>query len=215
MVPVLRCILAAAMFSSLVSAKFHRQDSPDLGPGMFLIAPRRAADPNFAATVVLLIHIDESGALGLVINRPTEVRLTQLFHDIKSARKLAGTAFLGGPVQTDSALALTRTSKKTDDSSPIFDDVYLVSTRSALERVIALKPSANSFRVYLGYTGWGPGQLEHEMDLDVWRVLPADAGTVFSPDPSTVWPHLIDRTELRFAQRWNPIISMTRFSTTQ
>ena len=59
----------------------------------------------------------------------------------------------------------------------------LVSTRAALERVLRSKPDARNLRIYLGYTGWGPGQLEHEMNLDVWRVLPADAESVFAADP--------------------------------
>ena len=171
----------------------------DLGPGTFLIAPRRAADPNFAGTVVLLVRLDDSGALGLVINRPTDLLVSRVLQDYKPARHVKDRAFSGGPVQADALLALYRSAKKPDDASPVFRDVYIVSTRSALERVLRLKTDARNLRIYLGYTGWGPGQLEHEMDLDVWRVLPADADSVFAADPSAVWQRLIERTELRFA----------------
>lgn len=176
-----------------------RQGGDDIGPGTFLIAPRQAADPSFAGTVVLLVRIDQSGALGLVINRPTDLSVSRILPDIKPAQDVKDHAFAGGPVQADALSALYRSGKKLEDATLVFKDVYLVSTRAVLERVLRLKPTARRFRVYLGYTGWGPGQLEHEMDLNVWRILPADADSIFSADPATVWPHLIDRTEMRLA----------------
>jgi putative transcriptional regulator len=175
------------------------QGPDEIGPGTFLIAPRRAADPSFAGTVVLLVRMDESGTLGLVINRPTDVPISTVLQNYKQARHVKEHAFSGGPVQAEALLALYRSATTVDDASRVFGDVYLVSRRAALERILSLKPDARNLRVYMGYTGWGPGQLEHEMDLEVWRVLPADADTVFASDPSEVWQHLIDRTELRFA----------------
>jgi putative transcriptional regulator len=174
-------------------------DSDELKPGIFLVAPRRAADPNFAGTVVLLVRLDETGALGLVINHPMDIPISRVLQDRKEASRLDGNAFSGGPVQADAALALYRSAKKFDDASAILKEVYLVSTRSALDRIINSKPTAKNFRLYLGYTGWGPGQLQHEMELDVWRILPGDAKSVFDPEPSSVWPRLIDRLEMRFA----------------
>jgi putative transcriptional regulator len=181
-----------------------QQAADDLTPGTFLIAPRKAADPSFAGTVVLLVRIDDSGALGLVINRPTDVMVSTVLPDYKSARHVKDPAFSGGPVQADALLALYRSARKPDEASLIFRDVYLVSPRAGLERVLQLKPDAHNLRIYLGYTGWGPGQLEHEMDLDVWRVLPADADSIFAADPSAVWQRLIERTELRFALMMRP-----------
>jgi putative transcriptional regulator len=143
--------------------------------------------------------MDDSGALGLVINRPTDVPVAALLQNYKPARHIKDTAFSGGPVQQEALLALYRSAKKIEDASLIFQDVYLVSTQPALQRVIGLKPNAHNLRVYMGYTGWAPGQLQHEMDLNVWRILPADADTVFAADPAAVWQRLIERTELRYA----------------
>jgi putative transcriptional regulator len=177
----------------------HAQESDGIGPGTFLVAPRRAADPSFAGTVVLLVRSDHSGALGLVINRPTDVPVSAVLQDYKPAPRVKDHAFSGGPVQEEALLALYRSPKKIEETSLIFQDVYLVSTRPALEHIFRLKPDPRTLRVYMGYTGWGPGQLQHEMDLNVWRVLPADADSVFAADPSAVWQKLIERTELRFA----------------
>lgn len=194
---VLRALCAIALL-------FSSGLGEDLAPGTFLIAPRKAADPNFAGTVVLLVRADDSGALGLIINRPTELPVSRVLQDYKTARHVNARAFSGGPVQGDALLALYRSSKNIDNASVVFQDVYLISTRAGLDRILKSKPDVRNFRVYLGYTGWGPGQLEHEMDLDVWRVLPADTASIFAPDPSSVWQHLIERTELRFAMVQEP-----------
>jgi putative transcriptional regulator len=176
-----------------------QSQSDNLTPGLFLVAPRHPADRTFAETVVLLIRHDQTGTLGVVINRPTNIAISRVFEDTKPARRLNDSAYAGGPVQAASVLALYRSGKKVEEATPVFGDVYLISTKPALDRVFSSKPTAKNFRVYLGYTGWAPGQLEHEMELEMWRVLPGDSDSVFDPDPSSVWPRLIERTELRYA----------------
>jgi putative AlgH/UPF0301 family transcriptional regulator len=69
-----------------------------------------------------------------------------------------------------------------------------------LEKTLAGKGEPSVFHVFLGYAGWGPGQLEHEVELGAWHILPADAASVFDADPDSVWPRLIRRTELRIAR---------------
>ncbi len=186
-------------FAASPAGQQGQPDSDDLAPGLFLVAPRRAADRSFAETVVLLLHHDQTGTLGVVINRPTNIAISRVFGDAKPARRMNDSAYAGGPVQAEAVLALYRSSKKIDEAAPVFADVYLISTKTALDRVFNSKPTAKNFRVYLGYTGWAPGQLEHEMELEMWRVLPGDTDSVFDPDPSSVWPRLIERTEMRYA----------------
>jgi putative transcriptional regulator len=169
-----------------------------LVPGCFLVAPRDALDNTFAETVILLIHRDDNGAMGLAINRPTKITISRVLDTEKDARNLSGFVYAGGPVQEESVFALSRISKKPGDAERIFNDIYLISTRTELSKVLRAKPTARNFRVYLGYTGWGPGQLEREMKLGAWRILPGDDESVFDADPSKVWPRLIERTEMRF-----------------
>jgi putative transcriptional regulator len=176
-----------------------RQAADKLAPGTFLLAPHKAADPSFAQTVILLIRTDESGALGLVINKPTTVSVSTAFPDLRAARNMTAHCYAGGPVQPEAAMALYHSSQKEQDAIAVIPDVYLVSHLTALTRILNGKPTGKNLRVYLGYTGWGPGQLEHEMDLEVWRILPAGADEIFSADPAGVWPRLIQQTELRYA----------------
>jgi putative transcriptional regulator len=106
---------------------------------------------------------------------------------------------MGGPVEPGNVLALLKSSTKLEDAERVFGNVYLISDKDLLEKTLADKADPYVFHIFLGYAGWGPGQLEHEMDLGAWHILPADAASVFDADPDSVWPKLIRRTELRIA----------------
>jgi putative transcriptional regulator len=175
---------------------------PELAAGSFLVSSRDLSDPNFAETVILLLRYDEEeGAMGLIVNRRGDVPLSRVFEDLKQAKGRKDPAYLGGPVEPDNVLALLKSSTKVTDAQRVFAGVYLISDKEQLEKTLAEKPEASVFHVYLGYAGWGPGQLEHEVDLGAWHILPPDAGSVFDADPDSVWTRLIRRTELRIARR--------------
>jgi len=175
---------------------------PDLAAGQFLVASRDLRDPNFAEAVVLIVRYDEDeGAMGVVINRRSDLPLSRVFESFKEAKDRTDCAFMGGPVQPGDVLALLRTADAPDDALRVFSSIYLLSTKDLLKKALARKVDESMFHVYLGYAGWGPGQLEHEVSLGAWHIMPADAGTVFEADPEAVWPRLIRRTELQIARR--------------
>jgi putative transcriptional regulator len=183
-----------------LSAAAQADDSEELAAGALLVADRELADPNFAQTVVLLVQYDDDGAMGLIINRKSDVPLAKLLEDLKEAAGRSDPAFAGGPVERSGILALLRTKKKPEDDTPnVFADVYLVANKERLAQTLASKAGPDVFRVYVGYAGWGPGQLEKEMDLGAWHVFPGDAKVVFDGDPDSLWSKLIRRTELRIA----------------
>ena len=169
--------------------------------GRFLIADRELGDPNFSETVILLISYSaDDGAMGLVVNRRTDVSIARVLRELKEAKGRSDPVYVGGPVEPGGVLALFKTASKPEDAKRVFADVYLISSRDLLQKTLATTSAdANLFHVYLGYSGWGPGQLEHEMGLGAWHVLPADVEMVFHSEPETVWPRLIRRTELRIA----------------
>jgi putative transcriptional regulator len=176
--------------------------APELAAGTFLVASRDLGDPNFSETVILLLRYDEEqGAMGLIVNRRTDLPLSRVFDDVKSAKGRKDLAYMGGPVEPGDVLALLKSSAKLEDADRVFGSVYLISDKELLEKMLADKAESGVFHVFLGYAGWGPGQLEHEMDLGAWHILPADAASVFDADPDSVWPRLIRRTELRIARR--------------
>ncbi len=174
----------------------------DLAPGKFLVASRDLGDPNFSETVILLIRYDdEQGAMGLIVNRRTDVPLSRVFEDLKQAKGRTDLAYMGGPVDPDNVLALIKTSAAPEEALRVFGNVYLISRKDVLEKALADKTEAGVVHVYLGYAGWGPGQLEHEVELGAWHIVPPDAASVFDADPDSVWTRLIRRTELRIARR--------------
>ncbi|MBI4460630.1 MAG: YqgE/AlgH family protein, partial [Acidobacteria bacterium] len=86
-----------------------------------------------------------------------------------------------------------------DEMKSVLSDLYLVSSRAPLEKILAGGPSASELHVYLGYSGWGYGQLDEEVRLGAWYVLDGSARLIFDPDPASLWSRLIARTEQRFA----------------
>jgi putative transcriptional regulator len=169
------------------------------------VAGRRLIDPNFQETVVLLIEYGMEGAMGLVINRPSQVKLEMLFPDIKELKQRQDTVYLGGPVAVNRMLMLIGSSKKPQKSIPVIGDVYLSSSLEELERLIKNADKNEQFRIFAGYAGWAPSQLDFERTRGDWHVLKADAETIFAQNPSEVWPELIHRATLKWVQIKTPM----------
>jgi putative AlgH/UPF0301 family transcriptional regulator len=183
------------------AARGQSGDTADkLAAGRLLVASRDLDDPNFAQAVVLLLqYSDDRGAMGLIVNRRTDVPISRVLEDLKEAKNRTDAVYVGGPVELESVLALLRAASKPGDAKRVFGDVYLMSSKELLEKTLASSVDANAFHVYLGYAGWGPGQLEHEVEVGAWHIMPAEAGEVFHSDPDSVWPRLIRRTETQIA----------------
>jgi putative transcriptional regulator len=173
----------------------------DLAVGKFLVASRDLGDPNFAKTVILLVRYKEDqGAVGLVVNRATDVPISRVFQDLKEAKSRTDPVYVGGPVELNSVMALLKTASKPPNSTRVFNDIYLISNKDLLKATLAAGAESSVFHAYVGYAGWGAGQLEHEVGLGAWHIMAADAATVFHSDPDSVWPRLIRRTETQVAR---------------
>jgi putative transcriptional regulator len=184
------------LLASPVAAQSARPK--DVAVGKLLVASRDLNDPNFAHTVVLLVHLDEDGVVGLVINRRTRMTVARAIEDLKSAKDRPDLLYAGGPVGRADILALARSRTKLDDAERVFGDVYLVKSATQLEKTMAAT-GADSLHIYAGYAGWTPKQLEGEVEIGAWFVFSGDAGTVFAANPEAVWQRLIERTEERVA----------------
>lgn len=177
------------------------KDIKDLGAGKLLVATRDLDDPNFAQTVVLLVHYDAESVVGLVINRRTDFPLSRVLQDLKPAKDRSDPVYLGGPVETGSVFALLQSPSKVEGAEHVADNVYLIATKPLFEKTISANPAPGVFRVYLGYGGWSQEQLQMEVELGAWFVFPADAKTVFDPHPETLWSRMVRKTELKLAKR--------------
>ena len=174
-------------------------DAKDLGAGKLLVASRDLADPNFAKSVILLVHCDDQGVVGLILNRRTDVALSRILEGFQGAKDRSDLAYLGGPVEVPAVLALLNSPAKVEGAEHIFGGVYLVSTKTVLEETLAARPDPKVFHVYLGYAGWTKDQLRKEVELGAWFIFPGDTGAVFNSDPGSLWSQMIAKTELKYA----------------
>jgi putative transcriptional regulator len=188
--------LSPAQFLVSPLSSYSPRSGAQLSKGKFLVASRSLKDPSFSETVVLLIEYERHGAMGLVINRPSEVKLSKVFPQITELQERTDTVFLGGPVARRDLFMLVRSASKPENAHRIFNDIYVSSSRTVLERMIGNTDPGERFRVYAGHAGWAPGQLDHEVSRGAWHILEADAETVFSKAPSKIWPELIRRSSV-------------------
>lgn len=184
-----------------VSLPVQSNDARDLGPGKLLVASRDLTDPHFAEAVVLLVHYDAQGVVGLILNRRTHVPLSRALEDMEAAKSRSDPVYLGGPVDPPAMFGLFRSPAKVEGAEHIFDHVYLILTKSLFEQTLSARPDPGVFHVYLGYAGWTNDQLRNEVALGAWFVFPADAATVFNSDPDSLWQQMIQKTEVKVAER--------------
>ncbi len=141
-------------------------------------------DPNFIHSVVLVVEHDEDGALGIILNRPLPLTLEQICREsnmIYSGPEEA-TAWRGGPVDPQRGIILVKGGLPGDDDT-VLDFTHFVSHRKDLLEELMADPEAH-YRLFLGYAGWGPGQLDMELDQDAWTRKPLNPNWLMHPDPS-------------------------------
>ncbi len=185
-----------------VTVEAQSRNSKDLATGKLLVASRDFPDPSFAKSVVLVVKYDEDGTVGLIINRRSKVPISRALEQFKPAGHRSDPVYIGGPVNLSAILALLKSGSKPDDAIPVLGDVYLVSTRPLLEKTLAASAGPGDFHAFVGYCGWGRGQLEGEMKLGVWYLFNADAKQVFDSDPDSLWSRLVSETEQIFVRAW-------------
>ena len=190
---------AISSTSSSTFLPVQSQNPADLGTGKLLVASRALGDPNFAETVVLLVHCDADGVVGLILNRRTDIPLSRVLEQFDAAKGRSDPAYLGGPVETPAVFALLQSTAKLDGAEQVFSGVYLITAKSAFEKTIAGRPDPGIFHVYLGYAGWSNDQLQMEVKLGSWFIFQGDARTVFDADPDSLWRQMIQKTELKSA----------------
>jgi putative transcriptional regulator len=158
--------------------------------GQLLIASPALLDPNFARAVVAIANHDDDGALGVVLNRPSDTEVTEAVPDLAELVDDGEVVHVGGPVQPASIVVLAEFDDPTDAAYLVTGRVGLVSDRTGIER---LGDVTARRRVYAGYAGWGPGQLEAELEREDWILEDATSADLFAEDPLELWQQVLDR----------------------
>lgn len=161
--------------------------------GQFLVAAPKIADPRFKATVIYMIGHDAEGAMGLIINRPFgSGRLSSLLKGFGVNESLVQgkdgevRLYYGGPVEKGRGFILHSSDYKETGTTVVNDKVSMTTRIEALLDIAEGKGPKRSLFI-LGYSGWGPGQLEHEMARQDWTTAPADPEMIFNGDPESIW----------------------------
>ena len=162
--------------------------------GRLLVATPLLVDPNFDHTVVLLLDVDDDGALGVVLNRPSPVPVHEVLPGWSDVLTGPDVLFQGGPVGTDSALALADVLPG-DEDEPIgfrrlFGTTGIVDLDTPTE---IMAPALSALRIYAGYAGWGSGQLQAEIEEGSWYVLPAQPDDLYGLHPEELWSRVLRR----------------------
>jgi putative transcriptional regulator len=166
--------------------------------GRLLVATPLLGDANFRRTVVLIVENEEvEGTLGVVLNRPTKVPVGRVLEQWTDLATDPSVVFRGGPVSPNSPLALALVPGNDEplgwralDGAPALARLGLLDLDAPAG---LLAPAIKELRVYAGYAGWSPGQLEAEIDEGAWYVLPAEPGDVFAAQPDRLWRAVLRR----------------------
>jgi putative transcriptional regulator len=157
--------------------------------GQLLIAGPSLVDPNFWRTVVLVGEHSEEGALGVVLNRPSETSVDEAVPELAELAGEMGAVHVGGPEQSSAVVVLADFANPEEAGSLVLDSIGFLSTEVAPESLGELRRA----RVYVGYAGWGPGQLDGELEEGSWIVEPARAEDVFTNAPDELWGAVLRR----------------------
>lgn len=167
----------------------------DLAPGKLLVATRNLPDSIFAKTVILLVQYDAKGAFGLMLNRQTKVPVSRILEEDSAAASDPNPIFVGGPVSIGTVFALARAKNKPNGATSVPGDIFFISTKTALDGMLAHGPTPATLRLYAGYCGWDPGQLDGEVLRGSWYIFSGSENLAFDAKPETLWARLIRKAD--------------------
>ena len=158
--------------------------------GHFLVASNHLKDSNFYRAVVLMLEHTEESAMGIVVNRPSSIAVDAAMTQLNQIPVSTEPIFAGGPVDTSALFILHNCSEFGKDDEQITPGVFVTGSNDSFESLLSKDSTCNHdchFRVYCGYAGWGPLQLDDELNRGDWRTLPAEGTIVFEFDPYNIW----------------------------
>ena len=183
-------LLQAALLKAALPTNPDQEPSPPSLAGQLLVAAPSMEDPRFERTVILIVQHSPSGAVGIVINKPIgETPLASVFEALgQKGGDVSGDVrvFSGGPVEPEVGFVVHSADYRRPETVAVTDRLSMTSSLDIL-RDIGAKKGPAKILVAFGYTGWGPGQLEHEIEVRAWGIAEADPALIFDEDREKVW----------------------------
>ncbi len=155
---------------------------------MLLVARSELPDFNFRDSMVLVMNNIGSAPAGIIVNRPTKMEVSHLFPELDRLAQLHDKLYFGGPVEIESVWFLFRSDTRPEHAVQAFDGVYLSANRELLLRLLARDKPMDGLRIFVGHSGWAPGQLEAEIARGDWKLQAAEADAIFKGKSEHPWP---------------------------
>lgn len=182
----------------LACSTFLSGDSDYSNPaaGKLLVADQTLLDPRFVETIVLLFRYSKEGAAGLILNHPTQVNVSKIFPEVPGLNSKKEFIHIGGPVAGDTVFLLVQGKDPGDKAERVFQNVFISADKSVMQEELGHIKGPEKLHVYVGYAGWGAGQLDMEIAGGHWHVLPADTKAIFYSDPEKIWQEFLERSDV-------------------
>jgi putative transcriptional regulator len=161
----------------------------DSARGQLLIAGPGLVDPNFWRTVVLIVEHSDEGALGLVLNRPSETTVGEAVAELEQLLDLDDPLYVGGPVQPSALIVLAEFDQPGEAALIAFEDVGVLANGAQDDPSLSVRRG----RAFVGHAGWGPGQLDDEVERGDWILEPARREDAFTGQPLELWAQVLTR----------------------
>ena len=184
-----RLLIAAALL--LPSCAFAQ-----LAAGKLLIATQKSRDPDLKQSVVLLVQYDKDAALGLIVNRRSDVPASEAFPELTNAKGGPVPVWAGGPLAIG-IRALHQSDFLPAEGREVLAGLSLITNKPLILKLLAASTPPDNFRIYAGYIGWTAQQLRNEVATGLWLVRAGDSGVVFDPTPETLWDRLTGKRPQR------------------
>jgi putative transcriptional regulator len=155
---------------------------------ILLVARAELPDSNFKDSVVLVMNNIGPAPVGVITNKPTRIAVSRLFPDFERLAQLADKLYFGGPVEIASVSFLFRADTPPEHATQVLDGVYFSANRELLRKLLGRDRPMDGLRIFIGHSGWAPGQLEAEIARGDWTLAPAETGAIFDGKSEHPWP---------------------------
>ena len=155
---------------------------------ILLVAKPELRDPNFGDSVVLVMNNIGPAPTGVIINRPTRIPVSRLFPDLEGLAQLDEKIYFGGPVSIETVSFLVRADAPPEHAKEVIDGVYISADPELLRKLLGRSKPMEGLRIFIGYSGWAPGQLEAEIAGGSWTLERAEAAAIFDRKSDRPWP---------------------------
>jgi putative transcriptional regulator len=155
---------------------------------ILIVATADLPDPNFRGSTVLVMNNIGPAPAGIIVNRPTKIPVSRVFPDMEQLAQLPDKVYFGGPVEITAVSFLFRADAAPEHATQVVDGVYFSTNPDLLRTLLGRDKPMEGLRIFAGYSGWAPGQLENEIARGDWTLAPAEASTIFDSKSERPWP---------------------------